>query len=147
MIEKVSDRVAGLLAAALTIFQIYTALYMPLPGMAQRAVHLGLGLAIVYLYYPRKRPEKLVMKNLSYIFGIFCALLALTACLNVGAELGGYGETHASGNSMEIRQDIWSIAGNPGFVGDEKGYGMGDATDCNGIPVLCVFWELYAGYV
>ena len=86
MIEKISDRVAGLLAAALTIFQIYTALYMPLPGMAQRAVHLGLGLAIVYLYYPKKRPEKLVMKNLSYIFGIFCALLALTACLNVALK-------------------------------------------------------------
>lgn len=88
MIEKISDRVAGLLAAALTIFQIYTALYMPLPGMAQRAVHLGLGLAIVYLYYPKKRPEKLVMKNLSYIFGIFCALLALTACLNVALNWG-----------------------------------------------------------
>lgn len=88
MIEKVSDRVAGVLAAALTIFQIYTALYMPLPGMAQRAVHLGLGLAIVYLYYPKKRPEKPVMKNLSYMFGIFCALLALTACLNVALNWG-----------------------------------------------------------
>ena len=146
MIEKISDRVAGLLAAALTIFQIYTALYMPLPGMAQRAVHLGLGLAIVYLYYPKKRPEKLVMKNLSYIFGIFCALLALTACLNVALNWGVMAKPMRLAIPW-IRQDIWRIAGNPGFVGDEKGYGMGDATDCNGIPVLCVFWELYAGYV
>lgn len=88
MIEKISDRAAGVLAAALTIFQIYTALYMPLPGMAQRAVHLGLGLAIVYLYYPKCRPEKPGMRTLSYVIGIFCALLALTACLNVALNWG-----------------------------------------------------------
>lgn len=88
MIEKISDRVAGVLAATLTIFQIYTALYMPLPGMAQRAVHLGLGLAIVYLYYPKNRPEKLGMRRLSYILGMVCAVLALTACLNVALNWG-----------------------------------------------------------
>ncbi|MCI8516534.1 MAG: TRAP transporter fused permease subunit [Hungatella sp.] len=82
-IEKITEKTAALLAAALTLFQIYTALYMPLPGMAQRAVHLGLGLAIVYLYYPKKRPEKKSLKTLSYLAGFICAVIALTACFNV----------------------------------------------------------------
>lgn len=62
-IEKITEKTAALLAAALTLFQIYTALYMPLPGMAQRAVHLGLGLAIVYLYYPKKDPKRKALRH------------------------------------------------------------------------------------
>lgn len=87
-IEKITNKVAALLASALTIFQIYTAFYMPLPGMAQRAVHLGLGLAIVYLYYPKKRPEKESLKTLSYLLGFACALAALAACFNVALNWG-----------------------------------------------------------
>lgn len=87
-IEKISNKIAAILAAALTVFQIYTALYMPLPGMAQRSVHLGLGLAIVYLYYPKKRPEQAGLKALSYVVGFLCAVVAMAACLNVALNWG-----------------------------------------------------------
>ena len=81
-IEKATIKIAALLAAALTIFQIFTALYMPFPAMMQRSIHLGLGLAIVFLYYPKKRPEKDVLKILSYLLGFICAAIALIACFN-----------------------------------------------------------------
>ena len=78
--------VAGLLAAH--YLPNFMALYMPLPGMAQRAVHLGLGLAIVYLYYPKKRPEKLVMKeSFLYIWNFLCTS-GVNGLFECGAELG-----------------------------------------------------------
>ena len=82
-IEKATVKIAALLAAALTVFQIYTALYMPFPAMAQRSIHLGLGLAIVFLYYPKKRPEKQALKILTYVVGFVCAAIAIVACFNV----------------------------------------------------------------
>ncbi len=82
-IEKITDRLVIFLGAALTLFQIYTAFYMPFPGMMQRSIHLGLGLALVFLIYPKERPGDKTQKTLSYTLGIVLCVAALISCFNV----------------------------------------------------------------
>ena len=43
------------LAIAFSVFQLYTAIFGVLDAQLQRAVHLGFGLALVYLLYPTRR--------------------------------------------------------------------------------------------
>ena len=42
------------LAITFSIFQLYTATFGVLDAQLQRAVHLGFGLALVYLLYPSR---------------------------------------------------------------------------------------------
>ena len=43
------------LAITFSIFQLYTATFGVLDAQLQRAVHLGFGLALVYLLYPTRK--------------------------------------------------------------------------------------------
>ncbi|MBR5163373.1 MAG: TRAP transporter permease, partial [Schwartzia sp.] len=43
------------LAIAFSVFQLYTAIFGVLDAQLQRAIHLGFGLALVYLLYPTRR--------------------------------------------------------------------------------------------
>ena len=69
-----------LLSVALVGFQLYTAAYMPLTAIVQRAVHLGLGLSLVFLVYPKKRSENQKIEALTYILGFVLVVLALLTC-------------------------------------------------------------------
>ncbi len=82
-LQKITDKLITAVAVAMCVFQLYTAFYMPFPGMQQRSIHLAFGLALAFLIYPKKRPENNIKKNISYITGILLALLAFVTCLNV----------------------------------------------------------------
>ena len=43
------------LAIAFSVFQLYTAVFGVLDAQLQRAVHLGFGLALVFLLFPTRR--------------------------------------------------------------------------------------------
>ena len=45
-------KVISAIAITFSIFQLYTAIYGVLDAQLQRAVHLGFGLALIYLLYP-----------------------------------------------------------------------------------------------
>ena len=81
-LQKVADKLVIVLGAALCLFQLYTAFYMPFPAMQQRSVHLGLGLAMIFLIYPKKRPENPTRHTLSLCLSFVLAAISLTACLN-----------------------------------------------------------------
>lgn len=87
-LEKINEKLVILLGAALTLFQIYTAFYMPFTAMLQRSIHLGLGLGLVFLVYSQKYLKKNegmsnTKKNLIYLAGfVFCAI-ALVTNLNI----------------------------------------------------------------
>ena len=69
-----------LMSVALVGFQLYTAAYMPFTAIVQRAVHLGLGLSLVFLVYPKKRSENKRVEAASYIIGFVLTVLALLTC-------------------------------------------------------------------
>ena len=80
-LKKLSDKLILLVGAILTLFQIYTAATMPFPGMQQRSIHLGLGLALVFLVKSKaKKPEH---QDLALLLGIILAVVSLVACFNV----------------------------------------------------------------
>ena len=82
-VEKITDKLIILLGASLTLFQIYTAFYMPFPGMMQRSIHLGLGLALTFLVFPKKQPEREGKKTALFVVRLILCLAALAACFNV----------------------------------------------------------------
>ena len=45
-------KIVSAIAIAFSVFQLYTAIFGVLDAQLQRAVHLGFGLALVYLLYP-----------------------------------------------------------------------------------------------
>lgn len=82
-LQKITDKLVTVVAVAMCAFQLYTAFYMPFPGMQQRSIHLAFGLSLAFLIYPKKRSENEILRNLSYILGIIMAVLTFIACLNV----------------------------------------------------------------
>lgn len=82
-LQKITDKLITLIAVGMCVFQLYTAFYMPFPGMQQRSIHLACGLALAFLVYPKKRPENPSLRNMSYLFGIALAVLTFITCLNV----------------------------------------------------------------
>lgn len=50
-----SKRVTGIIAIAMSLFQIYTAGIQQLPAMQQRSIHLGFGLILVFLLLPLQK--------------------------------------------------------------------------------------------
>lgn len=82
-LQKITDKLITLIAVGMCVFQLYTAFYMPFPGMQQRSIHLACGLALAFLAYPKKRPENPSLRNVSYLFGIALAVLTFITCLNV----------------------------------------------------------------
>jgi TRAP transporter 4TM/12TM fusion protein len=53
--KGVMAKVISAIAISFSIFQLYTAIYGVLDAHLQRAVHLGFGLALVYLLYPSRK--------------------------------------------------------------------------------------------
>ncbi len=51
----VMAKIISAIAITFSIFQLYTAIYGILDAQLQRAVHLGFGLALVYLLYPTRK--------------------------------------------------------------------------------------------
>ena len=48
-------KIVSAIAIAFSVFQLYTAIWGVLDAQLQRAVHLGFGLALVYLLYPSRQ--------------------------------------------------------------------------------------------
>ena len=48
-------KIVAAIAIAFSVFQLYTATFGVLDAQLQRAVHLGFGLALVYLLYPTRK--------------------------------------------------------------------------------------------
>ncbi len=57
-IGGITAKIAGLLCIALSLFHVYTAGFGLLNEVMHRTVHLALVLGLVFLIFPRKRPEK-----------------------------------------------------------------------------------------
>ena len=64
------------LAIAFSVFQLYTAVFGVLDAQLQRAVHLGFGLALVYLLYPTRSTWS---KNGAHPFNLLLAFLGAAA--------------------------------------------------------------------
>jgi len=71
-----SQKIAAIVAIVLAVFQIYTALFGSLDALKQRAIHLGLGLILIFLVYGVK--EKIAGKGPSFLNWI-CIGLSITA--------------------------------------------------------------------
>ncbi len=82
-LQKITDKLIIVIAVVMCVFQLFTAFYMPFPGMQQRSIHLACGLSLAFLIYPKKRPEHILLKRMSYILGIALAALTFVTCLNV----------------------------------------------------------------
>lgn len=80
-LEKINDKLIILIGASLSLFQIYTAATMPFPGMQQRSIHLGLGLALVFLIKLKAKNSK--QQNYISFLGILLASISLISCFNV----------------------------------------------------------------
>ena len=60
------------LAVSFSVFQLYTAVFGVLDAQLQRAVHLGFGLALVFLLYPTRGGQPGEMKT--HVESWCCAL-------------------------------------------------------------------------
>ena len=58
LLKKINDKLIVIFALALAVFQIYTAAVQFFPAMTQRSIHLGFGLAMIFLMYSKKRKAK-----------------------------------------------------------------------------------------
>lgn len=90
-LEKLNEKLIIVLGASLTLFQIYTAFYMPFTAMLQRSIHLGLGLGLVFLLFSQKYYKKHPQltnnkKNLIYLLGLVLCAAALVTNLNIAAN-------------------------------------------------------------
>ncbi len=70
------QKIAAIVAIALAVFQIYTALFGSLDALKQRAIHLGLGLILIFLVYGAK--EKITVKGPSFL-NWMCIGLSITS--------------------------------------------------------------------
>lgn len=61
------------LAIAFSVFQLYTAIFGVLDAQLQRAVHLGFGLALIYLLYPTRQSWKNKLHPVDFILAILGA--------------------------------------------------------------------------
>lgn len=82
-LDTITNKLIMLLGTALTLFQLYTAFYMPFPGMMQRSLHLGFGLAMVFLIYPKKITDNKVGRSISRLIGLALCFISLIVCFNV----------------------------------------------------------------
>jgi len=82
-IRKVNDWLIDFFGIILALFQIYTAAYQVFPAMIQRSIHLGLGLAMIFLLYSKKKEEKGWRTKAYYIINLLLAVLALIICLDI----------------------------------------------------------------
>ena len=99
--DRFTKLVGGLLAVLsllLVGFQLYTAGVAPLQPMAQRAVHVGLGLAIAYLGLAVARPTGgTVRRALDCVAGAFCVIAAAYIVLQetrLTTSFGVIAQTH-----------------------------------------------------
>ena len=53
--KGIMAKIVSAIAITFSIFQLYTATFGVLDAQLQRAVHLGFGLALVYLLYPTRK--------------------------------------------------------------------------------------------
>ncbi len=82
-LKKVADKLITILGAAMCIFQLYTAFYMPFPGMQQRSIHLAFGLSLAFLVYPKKRSDNPKLRQLSYVADLLLVVLTLVSCFHL----------------------------------------------------------------
>ena len=61
------------LAIAFSVFQLYTAIFGVLDAQLQRAVHLGFGLALIYLLYPTRQSWKNKLHPIDFILAVLGA--------------------------------------------------------------------------
>lgn len=67
------------LSILLVVFQVYTAGFGQFPPLSQRAIHVGVGLLIVYLWFTRRIEDRRSPAWL-YVADAVAGLLAVTAC-------------------------------------------------------------------
>ena len=61
------------LAIAFSVFQLYTAIFGVLDAQLQRAVHLGFGLALIYLLYPTRQSWKNKLHPVDFVLAVLGA--------------------------------------------------------------------------
>lgn len=83
LLKKINDKLIVIFALALAVFQIYTAAVQFFPAMTQRSIHLGFGLAMIFLMYSKKKEGKGWITTAIYIINICLAILALIICFDV----------------------------------------------------------------
>ena len=82
-IKKINDKLIIVVGIALALFQIYTAAVQFFPAMAQRSIHLGLGLAMMFLLCSEKKNHKGWLQTATYIFNFLLAVLAIIICMDI----------------------------------------------------------------
>ena len=50
--------------------------------MQQRGIHLGLGMAMIFLIYPKKKPENQTLRLIGLCISFVLSILSLVACFN-----------------------------------------------------------------
>ncbi|MDI6600847.1 MAG: TRAP transporter permease [Thermoanaerobacteraceae bacterium] len=71
-----AGRFVWALAIAFSVFQVYTAAFGVLDAMIQRSIHLGFGLALIFLLYPTRKSWS---RDRLHWFDVFLAILGAAA--------------------------------------------------------------------
>ncbi len=82
-LKKLNETLIVVFGIALALFQIYTSAVQFFPAMTQRSIHLGLGLAMIFLLYSKKKEGKGAYTVAVYIFNLLLAVLALIICADI----------------------------------------------------------------
>jgi len=73
----IAAKITGILCITLSLFHVYTAGFGLLNEVMHRTVHLSLVLGLVFLVFPRKKPEKLIRDwGFGFCFAAFYLFLA-----------------------------------------------------------------------
>ncbi|KYH32208.1 TRAP transporter permease [Neomoorella mulderi] len=102
--DKIVKFLIVILGFALSAFQVYTAATMPFTAMIQRSVHLGLGMALVFLVYPVAKRKEGIGSLAGQVLDLMLMLLALISCLYVSVNWEALSEPERLSNPT-----IWDM--------------------------------------
>ena len=127
------------LAISFSAFQIYTAIFGVLDAQLQRAVHLGFGLALVYLLYPTRKSWS---RHKLHPFDLLLAILGAAAPAYIIME---YQSLVLRAGLTSGEELVWGLMGTVSGSSVANVVGTGSLT----IPMMkkCGFEDEYAAAV
>ena len=101
MYKGIMAKIVSAIAITFSVFQLYTATFGVLDAQLQRAVHLGFGLALVYLLYPtRKSWSRYKVHPFDVLLAILGAAMLLRALPGMILQMLLLGSNIAPGAAM-----------------------------------------------
>ena len=100
-------KIVSAIAIVFSVFQLYTAIWGVLDAQLQRAVHLGFGLALVYLLYPSRQSWS---RTKLHPFDLLLAILGAAAPAYIMMQYNSLVLRAGTVNSMDMIVGLIGIA-------------------------------------